>query len=47
MIKTQNLTKNYDGLLAVDDLTFTVEPGEIVELEVEKIGVLRNRIVRG
>ena len=24
-----------------------VEPGEIVELEVEKIGVLRNRIVRG
>jgi 2-keto-4-pentenoate hydratase/2-oxohepta-3-ene-1,7-dioic acid hydratase in catechol pathway len=24
-----------------------VEPGEVVELEVEKIGVLRNRIVRG
>ena len=30
MIKTQNLTKNYDGLLAVDDLTFTVEPGEVL-----------------
>ena len=24
-----------------------VEPGQVVELEVEKIGVLRNRIVRG
>jgi 2-keto-4-pentenoate hydratase/2-oxohepta-3-ene-1,7-dioic acid hydratase in catechol pathway len=24
-----------------------VEPGEVVELVVEKIGVLRNRIVRG
>jgi ABC-2 type transport system ATP-binding protein len=30
MIKTQNLTKNYDGLLAVDNLTFTVEPGEVL-----------------
>src|SRR6478609_11109568 len=30
MIKTQNLTKSYDGLLAVDDLTFTVEPGEVL-----------------
>jgi ABC-2 type transport system ATP-binding protein len=30
MIKTQNLTKNYDGLLAVDDLTFTVQPGEVL-----------------
>jgi ABC-2 type transport system ATP-binding protein len=30
MIKTQNLTKNYDGMLAVDDLTFTVEPGEVL-----------------
>jgi ABC-2 type transport system ATP-binding protein len=30
MIKTQNLTKNYDGLLAVDDLTFQVEPGEVL-----------------
>jgi ABC-2 type transport system ATP-binding protein len=30
MIKTQNLTKNYDGLLAVDDLTFTAEPGEVL-----------------
>jgi len=30
MIKTQNLTKNYDGLLAVDDMTFSVEPGEVL-----------------
>src|SRR6188508_2352051 len=30
MIKTQNLTKSYDGLLAVDDLTFSVEPGEVL-----------------
>jgi ABC-2 type transport system ATP-binding protein len=30
MIKTQNLTKNYDGLLAVDDLSFSVEPGEVL-----------------
>src|SRR5687767_3185523 len=30
MIKTQNLTKNYDGLLAVDDLTFSAEPGEVL-----------------
>jgi ABC-type multidrug transport system ATPase subunit len=30
MIKTQNLTKSYDGLLAVDDLSFTVEPGEVL-----------------
>jgi ABC-2 type transport system ATP-binding protein len=30
MIKTQNLIKNYDGLLAVDDLSFSVEPGEVL-----------------
>ena len=30
MIKTQHLTKNYDGLLAVDNLTFSVEPGEVL-----------------
>ena len=30
MIKAQNLTKLYDGLLAVDDLTFSVEPGEVL-----------------
>jgi ABC-2 type transport system ATP-binding protein len=30
MIKTQNLSKNYDGLLAVDDLTFSVQPGEVL-----------------
>ena len=30
MIKTQNLVKNYDGLLAVDNLTFSVEPGEVL-----------------
>jgi len=30
MIKTQNLTKNYHGLLAVDNLSFTVEPGEVL-----------------
>ena len=30
MIKTQNLVKNYDGLLAVDDLTFSAEPGEVL-----------------
>src|SRR5262245_33519615 len=30
MIKTQNLTKNYHGLIAVDDLSFTVEPGEVL-----------------
>jgi ABC-2 type transport system ATP-binding protein len=30
MIKTLNLTKNYDGLLAVDDLSFSVEPGEVL-----------------
>jgi len=30
MIKTQNLTKNYDGLMAVDDLSFSVEPGEVL-----------------
>jgi hypothetical protein len=26
MIKTQNLTKHYDGLVAVEDLSFSVEP---------------------
>ncbi len=30
MITTQNLTKHYDGLVAVDDLTFSVEPGEVL-----------------
>ncbi len=30
MIKTQNLTKRYGGILAVDDLTFTVAPGEVL-----------------
>jgi ABC-2 type transport system ATP-binding protein len=30
MIKTQNLSKNYHGLVAVDDLTFSVEPGEVL-----------------
>ena len=30
MIKSQNLTKSYDGLLAVDDLSFSVEPGEVL-----------------
>jgi ABC-2 type transport system ATP-binding protein len=30
MIKTQNLTKNYHGLLAVDNLSFTAEPGEVL-----------------
>jgi ABC-2 type transport system ATP-binding protein len=30
MIKTLNLAKNFDGIQAVDDLTFTVEPGEVL-----------------
>src|SRR4030095_12975062 len=30
MIKTQNLVKNYDGLVAVDNLSFSVEPGEVL-----------------
>jgi ABC-2 type transport system ATP-binding protein len=30
MIKTQNLTKHYQGLVAVEDLTFSVEPGEVL-----------------
>ncbi|HTU65794.1 MAG TPA: ABC transporter ATP-binding protein [Steroidobacteraceae bacterium] len=30
MIKTQNLAKHYHGLVAVDDLTFSVEPGEVL-----------------
>jgi ABC-2 type transport system ATP-binding protein len=30
MIKTQNLVKHYHGLVAVDDLTFSVEPGEVL-----------------
>ncbi len=30
MIKSQNLTKLYDDLLAVDHLTFSVEPGEVL-----------------
>jgi ABC-2 type transport system ATP-binding protein len=30
MIQTQNLTKHYHGLVAVDDLTFSVQPGEVL-----------------
>ena len=30
MIKTQNLAKNFDGIQAVDNLTFSVEPGEVL-----------------
>jgi ABC-2 type transport system ATP-binding protein len=30
MIKTQNLTKHYHGHVAVEDLTFSVEPGEVL-----------------
>ena len=30
MIKTENLTKRYDSLTAVDDVTFTVSPGEVL-----------------
>jgi ABC-2 type transport system ATP-binding protein len=30
MIKTQNLSKNFDGIQAVDDLTFSAEPGEVL-----------------
>jgi ABC-2 type transport system ATP-binding protein len=30
MIKTQKLAKNFDGIQAVDDLTFSVEPGEVL-----------------
>lgn len=30
MIKTQNLTKHYHGLVAVEDLSFSVEPGEVL-----------------
>lgn len=30
MIKTQNLVKNFDGIQAVDDLSFSVEPGEVL-----------------
>ena len=30
MIKTQNLSKHFDGILAVDDLSFSVEPGEVL-----------------
>jgi ABC-2 type transport system ATP-binding protein len=30
MIKTQNLSKHFDGIPAVDDLTFSVEPGEVL-----------------
>jgi ABC-2 type transport system ATP-binding protein len=29
MIKARGLTKRYSGKLAVDQLTFTVEPGRI------------------
>jgi ABC-2 type transport system ATP-binding protein len=30
MIKTEHLTKRYDSLTAVDDVTFTVSPGEVL-----------------
>ena len=30
MIKTQHLSKNFDGIQAVDDLSFSVEPGEVL-----------------
>jgi len=30
MIKTQYLTKHFDGLVAVDNLSFSVEPGEVL-----------------
>src|SRR5262245_23873179 len=30
MIKTQNLIKNFDGIVAVDHLSFSVEPGEVL-----------------
>ena len=30
MIQTKNLTKHYHGLVAVDDLTFSVEPGDVL-----------------
>jgi ABC-2 type transport system ATP-binding protein len=30
MIKTQNLTKHFHGLVAVEDLSFSVEPGEVL-----------------
>jgi ABC-2 type transport system ATP-binding protein len=30
MIKTQNLSKNFDGIQAVDDISFSVEPGEVL-----------------
>ena len=30
MIQTKNLTKHYHGLVAVDDLTFSVQPGEVL-----------------
>jgi ABC-2 type transport system ATP-binding protein len=30
MIKTQNLIKNFDGIQAVDDLSFSAEPGEVL-----------------
>jgi ABC-2 type transport system ATP-binding protein len=30
MIKTQNLIKNFDGIQAVDNLTFSAEPGEVL-----------------
>jgi ABC-2 type transport system ATP-binding protein len=30
MIKTQHLSKNFDGIQAVDDISFSVEPGEVL-----------------
>ena len=30
MITTKNLSKRYGEILAVDDLTFTVSPGEVL-----------------
>jgi ABC-type multidrug transport system ATPase subunit len=31
-ISVRSLTKNYDGLVALNDVSFTVNPGEIVGL---------------
>src|ERR1700759_4427355 len=30
MIKTEHLTKRYESLTAVDDISFTVSPGEVL-----------------
>ena len=46
IVQTQNLTKNYGGQVAVSDLTFTIEEGEVFgflgpleKLAEEKLGV--------